>query len=32
MDIYPSDPLEDEQKTEDDIPNGKFIPHMDYEG
>ena len=31
FDMYPSEPLEDEQKPEDDIPNGRFICHMDYE-
>ena len=32
LDMFPSEPLEDEQKSEDDIPNGKFIRHMDFEG
>lgn len=31
FDMFPSEPLEDEQKPEDDIPNGQFIKHMDYE-
>ena len=31
FDIFPSDPLEEDQKSEDDIPNGKFICHMDFE-
>ena len=32
FDMFQSLPLEDEQKPEDDIPNGKFIRHMDFEG
>lgn len=31
FDIFPSEPLEDEQKLKDEVPNGKFIPHMDFE-
>jgi len=31
FDMFPSGPLEDEQKSPDDIPNGKFIKHLDYE-
>ena len=29
--MFQIDPLEEEQKPEDDIPNGKFIRHMDFE-
>ena len=31
FDMFPSDPLEDEQISEDDLPNGSFIRHMDFE-
>ena len=31
FDMYPSDPLDDDQKVEDDVPNGKYIKHMDFE-
>ena len=31
FDMFPSEPLEEEQKTKDDIMNGKFIQHMDFE-
>ena len=30
-DIFPSDPLDEEQKPEDEIPNGRFIQHIDFE-
>jgi len=29
--MFPIDPLEEEQKREDDIPNGKFIRHIDFD-
>ena len=29
--MYPSDPLEDEQKAEDEFSYGKFIRHIDLE-
>ena len=32
LDVYPSDPLEEEQKVEDETPNGRFICAMEYEG
>ena len=32
FDIFQSEPLEDEQKPEDDTPNGKYIPHIEFEG
>ena len=31
FDVFPSDILEEDQKSEDDIPDGKFIRHRDYE-
>ena len=31
FDMFPSEPLEEEQKSKDDIMNGKFIQHMDFE-
>ena len=32
IDMFHTLPLEEEQKPEDDIPNGRFIRHMDFEG
>ena len=32
FDVFHSEPLEEEQKPEDDTPNGKFIRHIDFEG
>jgi hypothetical protein len=31
VDTFPSEPLDDEQKNEEDIPNGKFIKHFDLD-
>ena len=32
FDVFPSDPLEEEQKPEDDTPNGPYIKSIDFEG
>ena len=31
FDVFPSEPLEEEQRPEDETPNGQFIKHLDYE-
>lgn len=31
FDMFPIEPLDDEQKQDDDVPNGKFIQHLDFE-
>lgn len=31
FDMFPTEPLEDEQKPKDEINNGRFIPHLDFE-
>ena len=31
FDMFPSDLLEEHQKSEDEIPNGRFIKHLDFE-
>merc|ERR1712051_372348 len=30
VDLFQIDPLEEEQKPEDDVQNGKFIPSVEY--
>ena len=31
VDTFPSEPLDEEQKNDDDPPNGKFIQHFDFD-
>ena len=31
VDTFASEPLDEEQKNDDDPPNGKFIQHFDFD-
>jgi len=31
VDVFPSEPLDDEQKVEEEVPNGRFIKHFEYD-